>query len=71
MKRHTCIICGRKRYQVFMKNVFSNSWACEKSDSKFYFTPCYCHSDIILAQKILLDLKKLKILTNKHLLGVR
>ena len=28
MKRHTCIICGKKRYEDSMTNVFYSSWAC-------------------------------------------
>ena len=58
-KRHTCIICKRKRNESYMVNVFSSSWACEKSK---YFGNCYCHSDIYIMKKIILLNSELKIL---------
>jgi len=57
--RHTCIICGRKRYKSSMKRVLNKSWAC--SDNKYNFRAyCYEHSDIKLAERILEDISKIK-----------
>ena len=69
MKRHTCIICGRKRNEHYMINVFANSWACEKNDFKFILPPCYVDSEIRIAKQIILDLKKLKKINIRHIVG--
>ena len=58
-KRHTCIICKRKRNESRMINVFSNSWACEKYK---HLGNCYCHSDIYIMKKIISLESELKIL---------
>ena len=58
MKRHTCIICGRKRYERSMKKVFLHSWAC--SDKHSFNRYCYEDEDIKLAIKILDDISKIK-----------
>lgn len=63
-KRHTCIICKRKRYERNMKNVFGSSWACT---DKYYFQTCYVHNDIYLAKKIIEDIKKLTVLSYAHI----
>ena len=54
-----------------MINVFANSWACEKNDFKFILPPCYVDEEIKIAKKILSDLKKLKKINIKHLMGGR
>jgi len=67
MKRHTCIICGAKRYEEHMKNVFGNSWACAKS--KYYFQSSVCceHEEIKDAIKVKEIVKNWKHLNYKHL----
>ncbi len=66
-KRHTCIICGRKRYEKSMRKIFLNSWAC--SDTKFNIhSYCYEHPDIKLAKKILEDISKIEIYTIKNII---
>jgi hypothetical protein len=67
-KRHTCIICKRKRYELYMKQVLFSSWACK---DKYYFQVCSSHSEIRLAEKIREDLKKLKIINIKHIVSSR
>lgn len=63
MKRHTCIICGRKRYERNMKNVFLNSWACHDIYS---YKPCSGHPEIVKAIKILETLKNFKHIKLRH-----
>lgn len=63
-KRHTCIICGKKRYSRFMKMVLVSSWVC--NDSK-----CLQHHDIKLSEKIRSDIQKLKKVNIKHIIGGR
>lgn len=70
MKRHTCIICGKKRYEKNMKNVFKSSWACTKNDFDFILDICANDKEIILAQKIIEDLKNLKKIHIQSLLVV-
>lgn len=50
MKRHTCIICGSKRYKSNMKNVFLNSWACIKT--KYYFQTSVCSDSLEIKEAI-------------------
>ena len=64
MKRHTCIICKRKRNEIYMKNVFKSSWACKDS---YHFSVCSDHTDIRVIIKIFDLLKTLKHLNVKHL----
>jgi len=68
MKRHTCIICGSKRYEHLMTNVFKHSWAC--SNPKYYFQSTYCcnHPDIIIIKNIINESKKLKKLSLRNYL---
>lgn len=64
MKRHTCIICKRKRYEMYMKNVFYNSWACK---DKYFFQYC-CDNKEIHEAKIIIDkLKTFKYISLSHL----
>lgn len=67
-KRHTCIICKKKRNQSKMNKVFKNSWACK--DPLYYFSSmpsCSEHTDIVKVKKIIEDLEKLEILTINHI----
>ena len=66
-KRHTCIICKSKRYEINMNNVFGNSWACVKPRYYFSDSTCFYHGDIKLFIKIIEDVKKLKILKLSYL----
>lgn len=68
-KRHTCIICGKKRFEYRMSNVFGNSWACRVNDSHFISFTCVDHSDISYSRRILSDLKKLQCINIKHLVA--
>jgi len=65
-KRHTCIICKRKRYEHNMKQVLFNSWACK---DKYHFQVCCDNSEIRIAEKIREDLKKLKHIKIQHITG--
>ena len=65
-KRHTCIICGRKRYEHYMKPVLSSSWACK---DKYYFQYCCEHEEIKQAQEIIDMLKKFKHIKRLHIFG--
>jgi len=67
MKRHTCVICGKKRNEYRMKNVFGNSWACTVNDSRFIRTVCSDHSDFSYVNRIFRDLKKLQCINIKHI----
>ena len=65
-KRHTCIICGRKRYEFHMKKVLVSSWVCT---DKYHFQVCSDNEEIRVAEKISEDLKKLKHIKIQHILG--
>ena len=68
MKRHTCIICGRKRYELYMKKVLVSSWAC--TDGIYHFSnPCAYHQEILEAQEIIEKISSFKYITIKHLVG--
>lgn len=60
-KRHTCVICGKKRYEDRMKKVFIQSWACISS--------CYGHNDVIIGEKMLSLEKELKVLKRNKIWG--
>ena len=63
-KRHTCIICKKKRYEENMKNVFLNSWACSVNIYMSYLDyMCYEHNDIRLVKKILELKSQLKVVS--------
>jgi hypothetical protein len=66
MKRHTCIICGRKRYESKMKPVLTSSWVC--CTDKYN---CCDDIEIVSAENILSDLKKLRKINIKHIIGYR
>ena len=55
MKRHTCIICGKKRYERVMRNVFQQSWTCS-------LEKCLFHADVLTVKKILLLSKELSVI---------
>ena len=67
MKRHTCIICKKKRYEVYMTNVFGNSWACS-SNVWYRYTGYLCvdHPDIRFVQTILTMKDRLEVLSLKN-----
>lgn len=65
--RHTCIICGKKRNELFMKNVFGSSWACTKTNSYLYIKTCVDSSEILTALEIIQKLKTLKRIKLSHL----
>lgn len=65
--RHTCIICGKKRYEHNMKNVFASSWACTKNDFFFIINTCSDSSEIVTALLIIQNLKSLKRIKLSHL----
>ena len=69
-KRHTCVICGAKRNEEFMVNVFKSSWACKSVLGYSFATPCYCHSDIDISRQILENVKKLKHVKPTHLFRI-
>jgi len=69
MKRHTCIICGQKRNEFYMTNVFANSWACEIVNRNKFIFPCTDNKEIRIAKQIILDLKKLKKINIRHIVG--
>ena len=64
--RHTCIICKRKRNEIFMKKVLSSSWVCTDA---YYFKVCSDNEEIRIAEKIRDDLKKLKFIKIQHIVG--
>jgi hypothetical protein len=64
-RRHTCIICKKKRYESKMKKVLVNSWACRYLERNMN-SYCYEHKEIKIGEKILEDLKKFKIIKIKH-----
>lgn len=66
MKRHTCIICKAKRYSKNMKPCLVSSWVC--CTDKHY---CCDDVEIVAAENILSDLRKLKKINVKHILGGR
>ena len=65
-KRHTCIICKRKRYERNMKKVLMSSWACK---DEYHFQVCCDNKDIKIAEHIKEELKKLKHLKIQHIVG--
>lgn len=68
MKRHTCIICGSKRVEHKMENVFLNSWACKRDYTNMgRFRNCYCHKDIDILKQILELQKKLSLLNLSYI----
>ncbi len=60
MKRHTCIICKMKRYEINMKTVLERSWVCKDKN-------CHKHKDIPIGEEIIRLYKKLKIVCRPHL----
>lgn len=44
-KRHTCIICKSKRYEVYMISTGAG-WACRDSIFRSFDYGCESHSDI-------------------------
>ena len=72
MKRHTCIICKRKRNEFYMKKVLINSWACNDTYSSyrgFNFSPCCDNKEIRIAENIIGELKEFKYLNVRHISG--
>lgn len=69
MKRHTCIICGSKRYENSMKNVFLNSWACSipLSYQRWTYRVCADHIEIIEAIKVIKIVSNWEKISLKHL----
>ena len=65
-KRHTCVICNRKRYERYMKPILTSSWACK---DEYYFQHCCDNEEIRIAENILKDLKKLKHIKLQHIVG--
>jgi len=65
-KRHTCIICNRKRYERYMKKVLVSSWVCT---DEYHFQFCSDNEEIKIATHIQLELKKLKHIKIQHILG--
>lgn len=65
MKRHTCIICGSKRKEEYMENVFVNSWACKRR--RFTLRACWLHPDIDILKQILELKKKLALLNLSYI----
>ncbi len=68
-KRHTCIICGSKRYGAKMLNVFGLSWACKYS-LKQNAEPidCHNHPDITVIKKMIkLKAKLTKLKTTNYI----
>lgn len=63
-KRHTCIICKRKRYERNMTKVLVDSWACKDT---YYFKYCCDNEEIRIAENMLIDFKKFKHVKIKHL----
>ncbi len=59
MKRHTCVICKKKRIEIKMSKVFLQSWACNYK--------CVENREIIEAEQILFMISKWKKLSLKHL----
>jgi len=67
MKRHTCIICGKKRIELKMKNVFGSCWVCTTNDFMFVTETCSDSKEILIALRIIEDTKKLKNINLKHI----
>ena len=67
-QRHSCIVCGKKRYQRYMKKVLHSSWACS---SGYWFQTSYCyeHPEILKAENILNEIKDFKFIKKQHLFG--
>jgi len=66
-RRHTCIICGKKRYEYKMKPILSSSWVCCTKQLR-----CCDDEEIKIATKILKNLeqlKKLKKIKLIHIIG--
>lgn len=62
MKRHTCVICKKKRYTGFMKKAFSHSWVCANGI-------CENHKDIVAIKKIIKLYRDLEKVTKVHIFG--
>lgn len=67
MKRHTCIICGSKRYENSMKNVFLNSWACSIPLSYKRWTHYVCAGHIEIREAI----QVIKIVSNWNKISLK
>ena len=65
-KRHTCIICNRKRYERYMKPVLYSSWVCT---DEYYLQFCCDNKEIKIAENIKKDLEKLKHIKLQHIVG--
>ena len=65
-KRHTCIICNRKRYERYMKPVLQSSWACK---DEYHFQVCCDNNEILVSERIIKDLKKFKYINMRHIVG--
>ena len=65
-KRHTCIICKRKRYEIYMKSVLSSSWVCK---DEYHFQVCSDNEELRIAERIREDLKKMKFIKIQHIVG--
>ena len=63
-KRHTCVICGRKRYEYFMKSVLRNSWACK---DKYHLQVCCDNEEIRIAEKIIEQISNFKFIKKNHI----
>jgi len=62
MKRHTCIICKKKRYEDKMSKIFEiGGWACKDK--------CEEHKDIEIGINIIMLHKKLKKINYRYLFG--
>ncbi len=65
-RRHTCIICNRKRYERYMKPVLHSSWACK---DEYHFQVCCDNKEIRIAEKIIEDIKRFKHINIRHIVG--
>jgi len=65
-KRHTCIICKRKRYEIFMKEILVSSWVCtDEYKHKF----CSDNEEIKIAVEFKKKFDKFKYINVRHLVG--
>ncbi len=65
-KRHTCVICGRKRYERNMRKILNSSWVCT---DKYHLEVCCDNKEIRIAEKIREQLKELKHINIRHIVG--
>lgn len=65
-KRHTCIICKRKRYERYMKPILFSSWVCK---DEYYLQVCSDTEEIRIAERIREDLKKMRFIKVQHIIG--